>query len=106
MKGAMVLACAALMMSLLGCAGLGPTYGLLSTDVRYPALRTAVENNGVGSKTGSAMAKNVLGWVASGDCSIAAAMNNGKITKVHTVDYHVNNILGVYAEYTTIVTGE
>jgi len=108
MKRVMVLACAMLVLTVLGCAGagLGPTYGLLSTDVKYPALRTAVENDGVGTKVGTSMSKNVLGWVATGDCSMAAAMKNGGITKVHTVDYHVMNILGVYAEYTTIVTGE
>ena len=28
-----------------------------------------------------------------------------KITKVYTVDHHVMNILGIYCEYKTIVTG-
>ncbi len=106
MKRALVLACAVVVLAALGCAGLGPTYGFLSTDVKIPEIRLAVENDGVGTKVGTATSKNVLGWVASGDCSIAAAMKNGGITRVHTVDYHVSNILGVYAEYTTIVTGE
>jgi len=33
-------------------------------------------------------------------------MKNGGITKVHHVDSKVKNILGVYAEYTTVVYGE
>ena len=44
--------------------------------------------------------------VALGDCSIEQAMKNGGITKVHHVSSKVRNILGVYAEYTTIVHGE
>jgi len=106
MRKALAVATAVVVLAVAGCAGLGPSYGLLSADVKIPEVRLAVENNGVGSKTGTSMSKNVMGLVATGDCSIAAAMADGGITRVHTVDYHVSNILGVYAEYTTIVTGE
>jgi hypothetical protein len=44
--------------------------------------------------------------IATGDASIEAAMKNGGIKKVHHVDTQVKNILGIYAEYITIVYGE
>jgi hypothetical protein len=74
----------------------------LYTDVRGPvAVGTATGS----SKVGEAKATAIVG-VALGDASIETAMKNGGITKVHHVDTKVRNILGVYAEYTTIVYGE
>jgi len=54
---------------------------------------------------GTAKATAIIG-IATGDASIAAAMSNGGITKVHHVDTEVTNILGIYATYTTVVYGE
>jgi hypothetical protein len=48
----------------------------------------------------------MFGLVAWGDCSIAAAKRNGKITKVYSVDGDVKNILGIYGVYKVVVTGE
>ncbi len=41
-----------------------------------------------------------------GDASIDAAKRNGKITKVHHVDWQVENILGIIGKYKVIVYGE
>ena len=60
----------------------------------------------VTQKKGTATTTTVLGLVASGDCSVAAAAKNGGIKKVNHVDYRYKNILGLYQETTVIVYGE
>ncbi len=47
-----------------------------------------------------------LGMVAIGDASIEAAKKNGGITKVHHVDWAVENILGIIGKYRVTVYGE
>jgi len=81
-----------------------PAYGhLITQNVRGPV---AGVDNAVGqSKTGVAEAKGIL-FLAQGDASIAAAMANGGITRVHHVDCEVFSILGVYTTYKTLVYGE
>lgn len=59
-----------------------------------------------GSKKGEACMTSVLALIASGDASVEAAMKNGGIHKVATLDYRVSNILGIYGEYCTVITGE
>lgn len=88
-----------------GCAtGMQPVSGGLFSDVKGPL---AVTSTNVGhSKTGSAKATSILGLIATGDASIAAAMEQGGITKVHHVDYHTSSILRVFAETTVTVYGE
>lgn len=97
---AMVLAAAFL---LAGCASYWP-HGILYTDVKGPA---AVGSEGFSySKVGVAKATSVLGLVATGDCSVKAAMENGKINKVKYVDYQAKSIIGLVGEYTTTVYGD
>jgi hypothetical protein len=64
----------------------------------------------VGSATGITKVGRAEAWgivvYGAGDASIAAAMKNGGITKVHHVDNETTNILGIYAKYVTIVYGE
>ena len=81
----------------------GPVYGGIFGKVRGPQSLgdTAVSQ----AKTGSAESKSIVG-VAMGDSSIAAAMKDGNITKVHHVDTETFNVLGVYATSKTIVYGE
>ena len=43
---------------------------------------------------------------STGDASIEAAMKNGKITKIHHVDYKTTTVLFLYTKQTTIVYGE
>jgi hypothetical protein len=80
-----------------------PVTGFVYSDVKGPLMATS---NSKGKKTGKATARSILGWIADGDASIAAAAKNGGITKIRTVDHKSKNILGFYAEYTTIVTGD
>ena len=58
------------------------------------------------SKVGKSQATSILGLVATGDSSIKTAAANGGITKIKYVDYEVENILGIYGKYTTIVYGD
>lgn len=63
------------------------------------------DNNEPGSKEGRACMNSYLSFVAVGDASVEAAKRNGGITKVSTIDYEVNNVLGFMGEYCTVVTG-
>ena len=56
-------------------------------------------------KVGTATATSIIG-IATGDCSIDAAMKSQQIKKVYYVDYHTRGILGLWAETTTKVYGE
>ncbi|RMF93723.1 MAG: TRL-like protein family [Candidatus Schekmanbacteria bacterium] len=86
-----------------GCASFVPM-GVIYTEVKAPA---AVGDTSVSAeKVGTAKATSYLGIVATGDASIKTAMENGKITKIHHVDYYTKNILGIIGEYTTTVYGE
>jgi hypothetical protein len=85
-----------------GCAIVTPMNGALYTNLKGPV---AVGDAGGSSKMGTAKATAIIG-IATGDASIETAMANGGITKVHHVDTQVKNILGIYAEYTTVVYGE
>ena len=64
-----------------------------------------VSSNDVGAKKGEACASSILGWVGTGDASITAAAKAGGITKISHVDSTASDILGVYAEYCTLVYG-
>ena len=60
-----------------------------------------------GSKVGeSETCTNILGLVATGDCSISAAAKNGNIKNITTVDWKGTNFLGIYSSGKTIVTGD
>ncbi|HEY7647432.1 MAG TPA: TRL-like family protein [Methylomirabilota bacterium] len=94
------LVCAAAMT---GCAiSHGPVTAALVFDMKGPVATGAASGT---AKTGRAEAWGILVYGA-GDASIAAAMKNGGITKVHHVDNETTNILGIYAKYVTIVYGE
>jgi len=81
-----------------------PVLGLIISDVKGPV--TVVTSTTPGPKTGKSVATTILGLVAYGDTGVEAAARNGGITRIMTVDYDSRNILGVYARFTTIVTGE
>ncbi len=80
-----------------------PVTGMLYSDVQGPL---AVTSNIEYIKIGEASCESILGLVARGDASISAAMKAGGITKIHHIDYHSENILGIYAKFTVIVYGE
>ena len=56
-------------------------------------------------KMGEASSEGIIG-IVRGDASISAAMEAGNISKIHHVDYHFQNILGIVSTYTTKVYGE
>lgn len=88
-----------------GCASAAsPVNGGIWMDVTGP-----VQANGdmvSSTKVGKATAGSILGWIATGDCSINAAASAGQITKISHVDHHSWAVLGILSEYTTIVYGE
>jgi len=87
-----------------GCAmAMAPVSGFLYTQVDAPLT---VNSDADANKMGSAKCTSILGLVASGDASIEAACKAGGIKKIHHVDYKSHSILGIYAEFTTIVYGE
>lgn len=101
MRLVLVMALAAVMLS--GCVvGMTPIFGSIFTDVEAPF---AVGSASGYSKVGVAEGKGVLG-IAFGDVSISTAMRNGNIKKIHHVDYHTENVLGVYSKVTVKVYGE
>lgn len=57
-------------------------------------------------KRGEATMVNFLGWFGLGDAGVAAAKNNGGITKVGSVDVHFTSLIGLFGKTTTVVCGE
>jgi len=95
-----LIACATLFT---GCA-VSPTKAGIYTNATAPYMATSAK---AGGKTGeSEKCTNILGIVATGDCSIANAAKNGKISTVSTVDWQRTNILGIVATGKVVVTGE
>jgi len=80
-----------------------PVNGFIYTDVKGPIT---ADSGASASKEGTSCASSILGWVATGDASIEAAMKNGGISKVATVDFNSTGILGFYAKFCTIVRGQ
>lgn len=89
-------------LSMSSCATYQPQ-GAIYND----ATMAVAANPGVqATKTGKACANSYVGLIATGDASVETAMKNAGITKVATMNQHTNNILGVYGEYCTVVTGQ
>ena len=88
-----------------GCAGYMPR-GSLLTDVSLPVAVADASAKVDSLKVGKSQCKDVLSLIAQGDASIAAAMKNGNITKVHFIDWKANNILGLIGTYECTVYGE
>ncbi|MBO2011359.1 TRL-like family protein [Hymenobacter negativus] len=82
----------------------GASFALSSCSITLPV---AVSSNPIGSKVGSSTATVFLGVLSfGGDASIQAAAKKGGITRVSTVDMKQSNILFIYQQFTTMVTGE
>lgn len=90
---------------LTGCAGVAtPANGMLFGSVKWDS---AIDNNGVAAKKeGKACATSLLGLLATGDASVNAAKASAGITKVANVSHDSMNVLGLYAKYCTVVTGQ
>ena len=104
MKKIAMLAAVMALVVLSGCATAVPR-GLISSKMTLPVQATT---NMKGSKKGVSTCQSIMGFVASGDASIDAAMKQGGITKVSHVDWKVVSEIpfGIKTVYTTTVYGE
>jgi hypothetical protein len=103
-KFSKLLGAAAVAATLAGCAG-GPTYAMggIFSATKVPH---SVGTGGPGTKEGEACAMVILGWIGIGDASITAAKAAGGIKTVAHVDQANMNILSLFANTCTRVTGE
>ncbi len=102
-KYALMLALFIAVALLAGCASTYPI-GTLYTELKLPV--DATSNTGPATKVGTSECMSILTLVALGDASIETAKKNGGITKVHHVDWDVENILGIIGKYKVTVYGE
>lgn len=99
-----LLVASTLAFALSGCAvATAPVNGILYKNVTTPAMVTGSADKP--TKVGRAYSRSILGLIATGDASIETAAKNGGITKIHHVDYETQVILGVIADFTTVVYG-
>jgi hypothetical protein len=80
-----------------------PLMGVFYNETKFGFEAT---QNANASKEGKACANTIMGLVATGDASISAAKMAGGITEVAHVDHSAKSILGIVAEYCTIVKGK
>lgn len=98
----------ALLTGLTGCAGLAfSSQGVMVAGLYADGgTGTQATDNDLGKKRGEACASSILGLVTTGDASIRAAADAGGITQIAAVDSTITNILGLYAKYCTVVSGD
>jgi len=82
--------------------------GIIYTDIKTPMPTLNLQANADSqTKAGKASCTSYVWLVGTGDCSVAAAMKKGGISKIHHVDWEVKSIFfGIYRKYTTVVYGE
>ncbi len=85
-----------------GCA-IHPLIATLYTSVDF---HRGDHNQTIGPKKGESCTSNILGLIATGDASAITAARKAGISKVTSIDYKMTNILGLYATFCVIVTGE
>jgi hypothetical protein len=89
---------------LTGCQPVAsPLMGVFFNDTKFGYIATS---NTDAPKEGKACAQTIMGLVAQGDASIAAAKAAGGITEVAHVDHSAHSILGIVADFCTIVKGK
>jgi hypothetical protein len=89
---------------LTGCQPVAsPLMGVFFNDTKFGYIATS---NADAPKEGKACAQTIMGLVAQGDASIAAAKAAGGITEVAHVDHSAHSILGIVADFCTIVKGK
>ncbi len=95
-------------LALSGCAGLAfsgranGSFGIYSET----KANDQITDETLTAKTGEACSTSILGWVTTGDSSVPTAAKNGGIKKVVSVDNNFMQVLGIYAKFCTVVTGE
>ncbi len=80
-----------------------PATGMLYNETSGAVTATGLDGY---TKVGESQAKSILGLVGIGDASIGAAMEDGNISQIQSVDYKFKNILGIYATTKVIVRGK
>jgi TRL (tRNA-associated locus)-like protein len=91
-------------LSLTGCQPVAsPLMGVFYNETKYGYLATTESG---ATKEGKACAQTVMGLVATGDASIAAAKAAGGITTVSYIDHSAKSVLGITGEWCTIVKGK
>ncbi len=104
MKRLWAVAILSLGMAVTGCQPVAsPLMGIILNDTKFGWEATT---NTDATKEGKACANTILGLVATGDASISAAKAAGGITQVAHVDHSAKSILGIIAEFCTIVKGK
>lgn len=98
-----VLLALAAMLSGCGAMASSPVTGQLYSDVKGPV---DAEGDAEATKKGESCAKSYLGLIGVGDASIDSAKEDGGISDVATVDHKSSSILGLVADYCTVVRGE
>ena len=92
------------MVGLTGCQPVAsPLLGVFYNETKYGNMVTTAP---AAPKEGKACASTIMGLVATGDASIQAAKAAGGITEVSYVDHTAKSILGITAEWCTIVRGK
>lgn len=87
-----------------GCAaGIQPVTGIMYSNVKGPMTATSAPEEA--KRVGRASARSILGLIATGDASIAAAARDGGIREIHYVDYETQSLFGVVSEFTVVVYG-
>lgn len=95
----------ALAFALASCGGVAtPVTGVFYTNLKAPQA-VGPASGGGSLKQGEAICTSYLGFVATGDCSLEAAMKAGDITEVVTVDYQGTSVMGFVARFKLIVRG-
>ena len=79
--------------------------GFFYSDIKAP-LDVTMDNTDLGSKVGTAETVSIMGLVATGDASVKAAADDGNITTVKHIDYHLFNVMGFYSRFVTTVYGD
>ncbi len=99
----MLIAVCILTPALSGCPIVqSPAAGGIYTELKYGNFATT---STASAKEGKACVQSILGLVATGDASIAAAKAAGGITEVSYVDHYAKSILGIVGDWCTIVRG-
>jgi hypothetical protein len=87
-------------LSMTGCSIVSPINGGLYTEVKWSDMPPPTTPQ----REGKACAQGILG-VATGEATIEKAKVSSGITQVLQVEHTAKNVLGVYAEWCTIVKG-
>ena len=105
MKKSLIALTSVCALALMSCSTITTGAGIGAIYTGVTEGQTATSNE-VGSKVGTSSSIGVLGLVAVGDASIQKAANQAGIKKISHVDVKKTSVLGLFAQYQTIVYGD